>query len=48
MKRWLFLGGGEKLVFGTAYLGKKGRFDSFVSDKGSIKEEYRKFLNILN
>jgi len=37
------LGGGESGV-GTAILGKKEGFEVFVSDKGSIKEEYRKVL----
>ncbi|MCM4170193.1 UDP-N-acetylmuramoyl-L-alanine--D-glutamate ligase [Arenibacter sp. TNZ] len=43
MKRLVVLGGGESGV-GTAILGKKEGFEVFVSDKGSIKEEYRKVL----
>jgi UDP-N-acetylmuramoylalanine--D-glutamate ligase len=37
------LGGGESGV-GTAILGKKEGFEVFVSDKGIVKEEYRKVL----
>ncbi len=43
MKRLVVLGGGESGV-GTAILGKKEGFEVFVSDKGIIKEEYRKVL----
>lgn len=43
MKRLVVLGGGESGV-GTALLGKKQGFDVFVSDKGQIKEEYKKVL----
>ena len=43
MKRLVVLGGGESGV-GTAILGKKKGFKVFVSDKGIIKEEYRKVL----
>lgn len=43
MKRLVVLGGGESGV-GTAILGQKEGFEVFVSDKGIIKEEYRKVL----
>jgi len=43
MKRLVVLGGGESGV-GTAILGKKEGFQVFVSDKGIIKEEYKKVL----
>lgn len=43
MGRLVVLGGGESGV-GTAILGKKEGFEVFVSDKGIIKEEYRKVL----
>jgi len=43
MKRLVVLGGGESGV-GTAILGKKEGFEVFVSDKGGIKEEYKKVL----
>ncbi|MEO0573469.1 MAG: UDP-N-acetylmuramoyl-L-alanine--D-glutamate ligase [Bacteroidota bacterium] len=41
--RLVVLGGGESGV-GTALLGKKKGFDVFVSDKGQIKEKYKKVL----
>ncbi len=43
MKRLVILGGGESGV-GTAILGKKKGYEVFVSDKGKIKEKYRKVL----
>ena len=43
MGRLVVLGGGESGV-GTAILGKKEGFQVFVSDKGIIKEEYKKVL----
>jgi UDP-N-acetylmuramoylalanine--D-glutamate ligase len=43
MARLVALGGGESGV-GTAILGLKEGFDVFVSDNGSIKEEYKKVL----
>ncbi|MCK0136820.1 UDP-N-acetylmuramoyl-L-alanine--D-glutamate ligase [Arenibacter sp. S6351L] len=43
MKRLVVLGGGESGV-GTAILGKKEGFEVFVSDKGIVKEEYKKVL----
>ncbi|MER3373862.1 MAG: UDP-N-acetylmuramoyl-L-alanine--D-glutamate ligase [Allomuricauda sp.] len=43
MARLVILGGGESGV-GTAILGKKEEFEVFVSDKGEIKEAYRKVL----
>ena len=43
MGRLVILGGGESGV-GTAILGKKEGFEVFVSDKGEIKEKYRKVL----
>lgn len=43
MKRLVILGAGESGV-GTALLGKKKGYDVFVSDKGIIKEKYKKVL----
>ncbi len=43
MARLVILGGGESGV-GTAILGKKEGFEVFVSDKGEIKEKYKKVL----
>ncbi len=43
MGRLVILGGGESGV-GTAILGKKEGFEVFVSDKGEIKEKYKKVL----
>lgn len=43
MKRLVVLGGGESGV-GTAVLGKKKGYDVFVSDKGKIKNKYKKVL----
>lgn len=43
MKRLVVLGGGESGV-GTAILGKQKGFEIFVSDKGIIKEKYKKVL----
>ncbi len=43
MKRLVVLGGGESGV-GTAILGKKKGYEVFVSDKGKIKEKYKKVL----
>lgn len=43
MKRLVVLGGGESGV-GTAILGKKKGYLVFVSDKGKIKEKYKKVL----
>jgi len=43
MKKLVILGGGESGV-GTALLGKKKGYDVFVSDKGMIKEKYKKVL----
>ena len=43
MGRLVVLGGGESGV-GTAILGKKEGFEVLVSDKGIVKEEYRKVL----
>ena len=37
------LGGGES-GFGAAYLAKKKGLEVFLSDKGVIKEDYKKFL----
>ena len=45
MKRLVILGGGESGV-GTAILGKKKGYDVFVSDFGSIKENYKEVLSI--
>lgn len=43
MGRLVILGGGESGV-GTAILGKQKGFEVFVSDKGDIKEKYKKVL----
>lgn len=43
MKRLVILGGGESGV-GTAILGKQKGYEVFVSDKGIIKDKYRKVL----
>lgn len=43
MKRLVVLGGGESGV-GTAILGIKKGYEVFVSDKGKIKEKYKKVL----
>ncbi len=43
MMRLVVLGGGESGV-GTAILGKQKGFKVFVSDKGEIKEDYKKVL----
>ncbi|WP_158975699.1 UDP-N-acetylmuramoyl-L-alanine--D-glutamate ligase [Cellulophaga sp. L1A9] len=43
MQRLVILGGGESGV-GTAILGKKKGYEVFVSDKGTIKDNYRKVL----
>ncbi len=43
MKRLVVLGGGESGV-GTAILGKQKGLEVFVSDKGEIKEDYKKVL----
>ncbi len=43
MKRIVILGGGESGV-GAAVLAKMQNFDVFLSDMGSIKEQYRKLL----
>lgn len=43
MDRLVILGGGESGV-GTAILGKQKGFEVFVSDKGEIKENYKKVL----
>ncbi len=43
MQRLVILGGGESGV-GTAILGKKEGYGVFVSDKGKIKEKYKKVL----
>ncbi len=43
MQRLVILGGGESGV-GTAILGKQKGYDVFVSDKGKIKEDYKKVL----
>ncbi|CAM4001987.1 UDP-N-acetylmuramoyl-L-alanine--D-glutamate ligase [Flavobacterium antarcticum] len=45
MKRLVILGGGESGV-GTAILGKKKGYEVFVSDFGSIKENYKEVLSI--
>jgi UDP-N-acetylmuramoylalanine--D-glutamate ligase len=45
MKRLVILGGGESGV-GTAILGVKKGYDVFVSDFGSIKENYKEVLSI--
>ena len=44
MKRLVILGGGESGV-GAAILGKKVGFDVFLSDMGSIKDEYKSILS---
>lgn len=44
MKRLVILGGGESGV-GAAILGKKVGFEVFLSDMGSIKEEYKVILS---
>ncbi|HLT51845.1 MAG TPA: hypothetical protein VKZ93_07800 [Arenibacter sp.] len=44
MRRLVVLGGGESGV-GTAILGLKKGYDVFVSDKGSIGEEYKNVLD---
>jgi len=43
MGRLVILGGGESGV-GTAILGRQKGFEVFVSDKGEIKEKYKKVL----
>ena len=43
MKRLVVLGGGESGV-GTALLGKEKGYEVFVSDKGTVKEEYKEVL----
>ncbi|QWX84207.1 UDP-N-acetylmuramoyl-L-alanine--D-glutamate ligase [Cellulophaga sp. HaHaR_3_176] len=43
MKRLVVLGGGESGV-GTAILGKQKGYDVFISDKGKVKEKYKKVL----
>ncbi|WP_075341114.1 UDP-N-acetylmuramoyl-L-alanine--D-glutamate ligase [Tenacibaculum agarivorans] len=43
MKRLVVLGGGESGI-GTAILGKQKGFQVFVSDRGEIKENYKKVL----
>lgn len=43
MKKLTILGGGESGV-GAAILGKKQGFEVFLSDKGSLKEEYKNLL----
>lgn len=43
-KRIVILGAGESGT-GAAYLAKKKNFDVFVSDKGTIKDKYKTFLN---
>ncbi len=45
MKRLVILGGGESGV-GTAILGKKQGYDVFVSDFGTIKNNYKEVLTI--
>ena len=44
MQRLVILGGGESGV-GSAILGKKQGYDVFLSDAGSLKDNYRKELN---
>ena len=44
MKRLVILGGGESGV-GAAILGKKVGFDVFLSDMGSMKDEYKAILS---
>lgn len=43
MKKLVILGGGESGI-GAAILGKKQGFDVFLSDKGTLKAEYKKIL----
>ncbi|MBC7861902.1 MAG: UDP-N-acetylmuramoyl-L-alanine--D-glutamate ligase, partial [Bacteroidia bacterium] len=43
MKRLVILGSGESGV-GAAILAQQKGFDVFVSDRGEIKEEYKKVL----
>jgi len=43
MKKLVVLGGGESGV-GAALLGKKKRYDVFVSDKGEVKKKYKEVL----
>ncbi len=43
MKKLVVLGAGESGV-GTAILGKQKEFDVFVSDRGTIKDKYKKVL----
>ncbi|MDR0419850.1 MAG: UDP-N-acetylmuramoyl-L-alanine--D-glutamate ligase [Prevotellaceae bacterium] len=43
MKRIVILGGGESGI-GSAILAKIKNFDVFISDKGKIKDEYKKIL----
>jgi UDP-N-acetylmuramoylalanine--D-glutamate ligase len=43
MKRIVVLGGGESGI-GSAVLAKTKKFDVFISDKGKIKDEYKKIL----
>lgn len=47
MKRLVILGGGESGV-GTAILGKQKGWDVFLSDRGSLKPEYRNHLALHN
>ena len=42
-ERLVILGGGESGV-GAALLGKKQGFEVFLSDKGNLKENYKKTL----
>lgn len=44
MKKLVILGGGESGV-GTAILGLKKGYEVFLSDRGSLKEEYRNVLS---
>ena len=44
MKRLVVLGAGES-GSGAAVLAKMKGYDVFVSDKGSIKDEYKALLN---
>lgn len=46
MKRLVVLGGGESGV-GTALLGKEKGYEVFVSDRGEIKKNIKKFLYIM-
>jgi UDP-N-acetylmuramoylalanine--D-glutamate ligase len=46
MQRLVILGGGESGV-GTAILGKKKGYDVFVSDFGKIKDNIKKFLQLM-